>query len=75
MAKRGKPALTICSTAFQTLGRAQASALGKKDLPIAVMPHPFGLRKRDEVRVIAEKVVDDILQLVTRGGAKSGGAR
>jgi hypothetical protein len=46
MTKRGKPALTICSTAFQTLGRAQASALGKKDLPIAVMPHPFGVRKR-----------------------------
>jgi hypothetical protein len=71
MAKRGKPALTICSTAFQTLGRAQASALGKKDLPIAVMPHPFGLRKREEVRAIAEKCVDDIVKLVTRDGAKA----
>ena len=59
MTRRGKAALTICSTAFKTLGHAQASALGKKDLPIAVMPHPFGLCKRDEVRAIAEKFSDD----------------
>ncbi len=70
MAKRGKAAVTICSTAFKTLGHAQASALGKKDLPIAVMPHPFGLRKRDEVRAIAEKCADDIAQLVPKAGAK-----
>jgi hypothetical protein len=70
MSKRGKAALTICSTAFRTLGHAQASALGRKDLPIAVMPHPFGLRKREEVRAIAEKCVDDIAQLISKAGAK-----
>ena len=70
MVKRGKAALTICSAAFKTLGHAQASALGKKDLPIAEMPHPFGLRKREEVRVIAEKCVDDIARLVTKAGSK-----
>jgi hypothetical protein len=70
MAKRGKAALTICSTAFQTLGRAQASALGKKDLPIAVMPHPFGLRKREEVRDIAAKCADDIARMMTKAGSK-----
>jgi hypothetical protein len=71
MAKRGKAALTICSTAFQTLGRAQACALGKRDLPIAVMPHPFGLRKREEVRAIAGQCADDIARLLTKAGAKS----
>lgn len=70
MAKRGKAALTICSTAFESLGHAQASALGRKDLPIAVMPHPFGLRKREEVRAIAEKCVDDIARLVSRADTK-----
>ena len=69
MAKRGKTALTICSTAFVTLGRAQARALGDTNLPIAVIPHPFGLRSRDEVRDIASKCVDEIVELVT-GGAK-----
>ena len=58
--------MTICSTAFKTLGHAQASALGKKDLPIAIMPHPFGLRKREEVRAIAEQCVLDIVRLMSK---------
>ena len=55
--------MTICSSAFTTLGRAQASALGHPSLPIAVVPHPFGLRNRDEVRQMAEKCVDEIAKL------------
>ena len=62
--------MTICSTAFITLGRAQASALGRPDLPIAVIAHPFGLRTREEVRGIAEKCVDDIARLVGAAGHK-----
>jgi len=60
--------VTICSTAFLTLGRAQASALGHPDLPIAVVAHPFGLRTRDEVRAMAEQCVDDIARLVGAAG-------
>ena len=56
--------MAICSTAFLTLGRAQARALGNPDLPIAVIPHPFGLSSREEVRQMAEKCVDDIARLV-----------
>jgi len=58
--------VAICSTAFLTLGRAQARALGNPELPIAVIPHPFGLRSREEVRQMAEKCVDDIAKLVSR---------
>jgi hypothetical protein len=65
--KRGKTALTVCSTAFVTLGRAQARALGDTNLPIAVIPHPFGLRTRQEVREIASTCVDQVVQLVTGG--------
>jgi len=68
MAKRGPAALTICSTAFLTLGRAQARALGNPELPIAVIAHPFGLRTRDEVREIANKCVDDVVKLVSGAG-------
>ena len=57
--------MTICSTAFLSLGRAQARALGDAELPIAVIPHPFGIRTRDEVKDIAAKCVDDIAKLVT----------
>jgi len=65
VAKRGKVALTVCSTAFQTLGRAQARALGNSALPIAVIPHPFGGRSREDVRKLAEQCIDDIVKLLT----------
>ncbi len=58
--------MTVCSTAFLTLGRAQAKALGNPRLPIAVIPHPFGLRSRDEVRAMAGQCAADIVTLVTR---------
>ena len=58
-------AVTICSTAFLTLGRAQAGALGHASLPIAVIPHPFGLQTREEVRRSAAACVNDIVRLVS----------
>ncbi len=54
----------MCSTAFQGLGRAQAKALGYADLPIAVIPHPFGIRTRDEVRTLAAECVGNIATLL-----------
>jgi len=56
--------VAICSTAFTTLGRAQAKALGNPGLPIAVIAHPFGLRQRDEVREMAKQCVRDIVKLI-----------
>jgi hypothetical protein len=64
IAKRGHASLTVCSTAFVTLGRAQAKALGYPQLPIAVVPHPFGSRERDEIRRIATQCGEDIVKLV-----------
>lgn len=59
--------MVVCSTSFITLGRAQLKALGGADTPIAVIPHPFGLRTRDEVRAIAERCADDIARLALGG--------
>ena len=70
MAKHGRAALAICSTAFITLGRAQASALGYAKLPIAVIQHPFGIRTRDEVRAMAEKCVLDVARLLSAEASK-----
>jgi hypothetical protein len=67
MAKRGRAALAICSTAFTTLARAQAAALGNAALPVAVIPHPFGNRTRDQVRELAERCVQDIASLTSAG--------
>ena len=58
--------MTICSTAFVTLGKAQAKTLGHPNLPLAVIPHPFGIRTRDEVRDLAERCAEDIARLVSK---------
>jgi hypothetical protein len=70
-AQQGHTALVVCSTAFVTLGRAQLKALGGADLPIAVMPHPFGVRTRAEVRALAETLVDEIARLAVGGNDKT----
>ena len=62
-------AVTVCSTAFETLGRRQAASLGCADLPIAFVPHPFGLRARAELPQLAEDVAAQIAKLVAKGGA------
>jgi hypothetical protein len=64
LAQRGKPALTVCSASFVGLGRAQQKALGSPDLPIAVVPHPFGTRSREELKDIAIKCADEIARLL-----------
>jgi hypothetical protein len=38
--------------------------LGHADLPIAVIPHPFGIRTRDEVRALAAECVQDLARLL-----------
>lgn len=60
--KRGKLALTVCSTSFLGLGRAQQKALGVPHMPIVQIPHPFGTRSREELREIANRCVEDIAQ-------------
>ena len=52
----------MCSTAFVTLGQAQLRSLGCASTPIAVVPHPFGLRTRDEIRALAERCTADIVR-------------
>jgi len=67
--KRGRAAIVVCSSAFLTLGRAQAAALDCPELPIAVIPHPFGNRTREEVGEIAERCLREIVALAGAGAA------
>jgi len=59
--------MVVCSTAFIPLGRAQLNALGRPDTPIAVVPHPFGLRTRDDIRQIAGECAGEIARLALGG--------
>jgi hypothetical protein len=67
--------VTICSTAFETLGRRQAEALGCSGLPIALVPHPFGLHTRAELPKLAEDVAAQIAQLVAHPGDRTPGRK
>ena len=58
----------VCSSAFSTLGRAQAVKLGHPGLAIGVVPHPFGLRNRDGIRELAGTFAGDIARLTCEHG-------
>jgi len=62
MKRRGIPLIAICSESFKGLGRAQARALGYAQLPIAVVPHPFGKLTREQIGALARDCVTDIVQ-------------
>lgn len=51
------------------MGRAQAKALGFAELPLAIVPHPFGSRSREDVRSLARVCVTDVERLVTERGS------
>ena len=75
MSKRGKAALTVVSQSFVGLGRAQQKALGSPDLPMALIPHPFGTRSRAELKVIAAQCADDIAKLLCEATPSSSSSR
>ena len=58
--------MTVCSTAFIGLARAQAKGLDYADLPVSLVPHPFGIRTRDEIRAIAGDIVGGIAEQLCR---------
>jgi len=62
--KQGKAAVTVCSSAFVSLGRAQAGALKHAQLPIAVVAHPFGALQRAAVTGQAERCVEQIMAVL-----------
>ncbi len=54
----------MVSQSFIGLGRAQQKALGSPDLPMVLIPHPFGTRSREELKAIAAQCADDIARLL-----------
>ena len=59
----------MCSTAFETLGRAQSKGLAHPDLPIAFVPHPFATINREGIRELAVKCAADIAWLTSPAAA------
>ena len=43
----------------------EAEALGIPSLPVVFMPHPLGGLKREEVRAMADRAVEEVLHVLT----------
>ena len=63
---QGLPTATIISSEFLKAARSQAEALGARGYKTIVVPHPIQPLNRDEVRVLADKVFDEILARLTK---------
>ena len=64
--KRGIPTVTICTDAFVGLAREESRNLGMPDLPIAIVEHPIGGLKPDQVTQRAQAALEPVISALTR---------
>jgi hypothetical protein len=65
--QRGVPTVTMGTFEFEALARLEAKNRGLEDLPLALVPHPLGGLREDEVVRKADLAVEAVLKAVTRG--------
>jgi hypothetical protein len=65
--QRGIPTVVMGTYEFEQLAKLEAKNRGLADLPLALIPHPLGGIREDEVVKKAELVVDVVRKAVTRG--------
>ncbi|MCH9047156.1 MAG: hypothetical protein IIA40_13760 [SAR324 cluster bacterium] len=64
--KRGIPTVTICTDAFVGLAREESKNLGMPDLAIAIVEHPIGGLKPDQVAQRAQAALEPVISALTR---------
>jgi hypothetical protein len=65
--QRGIPTVVMGTYEFEQLARLEARNRGLADLPLALIPHPLGGIREDEVVKKAEVAVEIVRKAVTRG--------
>lgn len=63
---QGLPTATVISSEFVKAARAQAEALGARDYKPVIVPHPIQPLTREEVRALADKAWDHLLERLTQ---------
>jgi hypothetical protein len=66
MEKSGVLTITVTTDRFINLGRMQAAALGKPELPLVVIPHPLAGLGEEDARQRGRGVGEEVLALVER---------
>ena len=64
--QRGVPTAVMGTFEFEQLARLEARNRGLADLPLALIPHPLGGIREDEVVKKAELAVEVVRKAVTR---------
>ena len=64
MEKRGTPTISICTDEFSPLGSMEAQALQMPRLPMAVIPHPLGGLKPEEVAEKARLAFQEVEKIL-----------
>ena len=62
---QGIPTATVISAEFVRAARAQADALGATDYRTIVVSHPIQPLTREEIRALADKAYDEIVERLT----------
>jgi hypothetical protein len=65
--QRGIPTVVMGTYEFEQLAKLESKNRGLADLPLALIPHPLGGIREDEVMKKAELVVEVVRKAVTRG--------
>jgi hypothetical protein len=64
--QRGIPTVVMGTYEFEQLAKLEARNRGLADLPLALIPHPLGGIREDEVLKKAELAVEVVRRAVTR---------
>ncbi|MBI3629637.1 MAG: hypothetical protein HY217_08695 [Candidatus Rokubacteria bacterium] len=70
--QRGIPTVVIGTDEFEPLARLEAANRGLAGLPLALVRHPLGGIKEDEVVRKAEGVVEAVVRALTAPGEAAG---
>ncbi len=65
--QRGVPTATMGTFEFEALARLESKNRGIETLPLALIPHPLGGIREDEVVKKADLAIEAVLKAVTRG--------
>jgi hypothetical protein len=71
MARLGKPAVALVTTDFWAQGTFVATAAGMPGIPRVQLPHPIAGTEREYMRVVAEKLVNEIVSALTTSASIS----
>jgi hypothetical protein len=67
--QKGIPSVVMGTFEFEQLAKLEARNRGMADLPLALIPHPLGGIREDEVLKKAELVIDVVVKALTVRGA------